>query len=190
MPNIDARDRRDIGAGAREGRGGLAGGRERDGGAGEGEDEFADLYDRIESNVLESAIIVALTGVLAWLVWYRNNRAREANTTQTQAQITGETAGMDRRTGRSVHPGQASGHEGGGIVSGGDVLNAQGAANGDSQAPNGQPTPYMAHAQAQASAIAQAQAQAQAVALAEEVRAQAERGGRERQPRVEDGEEE
>lgn len=50
-----------------------------------------DLYDQIENNVMESAVIVALTGVLAWLVWYRNNRARTGNNGDGQqgGEITG-----------------------------------------------------------------------------------------------------
>jgi SEL1 protein len=49
-----------------------------------------DYYEDIESDILESVIILALTGALAFLVYYRAQRQRRAEERRQQQQQQGQ----------------------------------------------------------------------------------------------------
>jgi len=53
-----------------------------------------DYYEDIESDILESAIILALTGALAFLVYYRAQRQRRAEERRQQQQQQGQGQGQ------------------------------------------------------------------------------------------------
>ena len=65
-----------------------------------------DYYDEIDESILESLIIVALVGTLAFLVYYRAQRAQNARRTGDQPQQQQQGGGVPRVGAAPLLPGQ------------------------------------------------------------------------------------